>query len=277
MITVTLIRHGESRDNPKGIWAGWRDAPLTDLGERQADVLGYAFASSTQFQYFYASDLSRAHSTALAVIKHHAKPKPPFTLSQNLREQHCGIAEGHRPAPRHLLEDKAMEEWWEEGVFLETQERDEKFPGGESLNDLARRAEAAIRECILPHVFDKNQDGIHIGLASHGTFLNEMICSLLRLDPDHDHSKSYLGLLNTAWSRLTISVKHGCEGPYELNSPPPLRICLLAFNNYEHLGSLPGVSTFETETPPEYFPVAGASLQITTTQPLWTDSASVPN
>jgi len=32
MITVTLVRHGESTDNLKRIWAGWKDAPLSQHG-----------------------------------------------------------------------------------------------------------------------------------------------------------------------------------------------------------------------------------------------------
>lgn len=103
--------------------------------------------------------------------------------------------------------NKTLEEWYKEGIFPELHGRDTKFPEGENLNDVARRAEEAIRECILPHVFDKSQGNAHIGLASHGICLSEVISALLKLDPEVDSSKSYKGHWNTAWSRLTISVR----------------------------------------------------------------------
>ncbi|KAF5357018.1 hypothetical protein D9756_006679 [Leucocoprinus leucothites] len=240
MITLTLIRHGESRDNPKGIWAGWKDAPLSALGERQAEALGIAFdTSSTIFTHFYASDLKRAHSTALAVIRNHAEPKPPLTVTQLLREQHFGIAEGRPWTPRPGSSNKTPEELYSEGIFPELFDRDAKFPQGESPNDLARRAEKAIRECILPHLFDKSQDGAHIGLASHGLCLAELISALLRLDPESDSTKSYRGHWNTAWSRIEISQREQHGEVNGLDALPSLRVRLLAFNNHEHLASLP--------------------------------------
>lgn len=32
MITVTCVRHGESTDNLRQVWAGWKDAPLSQHG-----------------------------------------------------------------------------------------------------------------------------------------------------------------------------------------------------------------------------------------------------
>jgi len=137
-----------------------------------------------------------------------------------------------------IPEGKTVEECYAEGVFPQLPGRDGKFPEGECLNDVARRAEDSIKEYILPHVFDKSQDGAHIGLTSHGIFIFEMIRALLRLDPDVGETKSYKGHLNTAWSRIEISVKEGHEGEYDLNSPPPLHVRLVTFNNFEHLDTV---------------------------------------
>lgn len=174
---------------------------------QQADALGAALnASSTRFQYFYSSDLRRAHSTALAVIKHHADPKPPLKVTQKLREQGFGVAEGKGWVTR-IPEGKTLEECFAEGIFPILSGRDDKFPEGECLNDVAHRAEDSIKEYILPHVFDKSQDGAHIGLTAHGIFIFELLCALLRLDPEIKGTQSYRGHLNTAWSRVEISVK----------------------------------------------------------------------
>jgi broad specificity phosphatase PhoE len=104
-----------------------------------------------------------------------------------------------------------LEELCNEGIYPELYGRDTKYPQGESQNDVARRAENVIRECILPHVFDMAQDGAHIGLASHGICLAELISALLKLDPEAALTKSWRGHLNTAWSRMEISVRVGAE------------------------------------------------------------------
>jgi hypothetical protein len=40
VLTLTLVRHGESTDNIVPIWAGHRDATLTNFGHSQAQRLG---------------------------------------------------------------------------------------------------------------------------------------------------------------------------------------------------------------------------------------------
>ena len=128
-------------------------------------------------------------------------------MTPNLREQHFGIAEGHHWTQRSVTSNKTLGELYEEGIFPELEDRDARFPQGENLNDVARRAETVIRDCILPHLFDKSQDGAHVGLASHGICLAELISALLKLDPEIDSVKSYRGHWNTAWSRFEISLR----------------------------------------------------------------------
>ncbi|KAF8068834.1 phosphoglycerate mutase [Lyophyllum atratum] len=202
MITVTFIRHGESEDNTRSVWAGWKDAPLSELGKswrRQAQAVGKYFAL-TDFDYVYASPLLRAHATGKAV--HEAQPQgPPFSVNPKLREQHFGIAEGNpwvMEVPKGLTDQELMDK----KIFPVLPTRGDKFPEGESLEDLAQRAEEAVAECVLPHI---EEHGVHIAIASHGLCISELIAALLRVDPNSTRNVSYTGLLNTAWTRLTIS------------------------------------------------------------------------
>lgn len=98
----------------------------------------------------------------------------------------------------------SMEELFENKVFPALEARDARYPQGESLDDLARRAEEAIRECVIPYI---HQDGAHIAIASHGLCIGELISAVIRLDPDSPQDVSYSGLENTGWTRLTISLK----------------------------------------------------------------------
>ena len=63
MTTILLARHGESDWNAAGRWQGHADRPLTDLGRRQAELLGEELAG-LELDAVYASDLRRAWETA---------------------------------------------------------------------------------------------------------------------------------------------------------------------------------------------------------------------
>ena len=155
-----------------------------------------------KLDHIYASTLLRAYATGQAVHDAQPDPKPSFTANPNLREQHFGIAEGQPWA--ELASDQTEEEMIAKNIFPPLLSHSAKFSGGESIDDLACRAENAIRECVLPHVLE---DGVHIAIASHGLCISELIAALLRLDPDARRNVSYRGLLNTAWTRVIISVK----------------------------------------------------------------------
>ncbi|KAF8875423.1 phosphoglycerate mutase [Gymnopilus junonius] len=235
-----MIRHGESEDNLKSIWAGWRDAPLSDLGKKQANALGTAFAP-VPITHIYASPLLRAHTTAQYVQHHQPDPKPPLTLNPNLREQHFGIAEGN-PWILHQPEGTTLEELYEQKAFPVLYGRGEKFPEAESLDDLARRAEVGISECVLPHLSGAadgtESNGVHIAIASHGLCIGELIAALIRLDPEADKKKSYTGLLNTAWTRVEVEVRHGHSGSIDLKNPLSLVVRVIHVNNNDHLQAI---------------------------------------
>lgn len=46
MLTITFVRHGESVDNVKHIWAGWKDSDLSvhgfNVSNESCSVLGVA-------------------------------------------------------------------------------------------------------------------------------------------------------------------------------------------------------------------------------------------
>lgn len=104
--------------------------------------------------------------------------------------------------------NKSYAELFDEKIFPVLFERHEKFPEGESLDDLSARAKEAVAECILPHVVPENvSGGYHIALASHGLAISELVSALLRLDPTAPQDVSYTGLLNTAWTRVHVSLQ----------------------------------------------------------------------
>ncbi|KAF9480584.1 phosphoglycerate mutase-like protein [Pholiota conissans] len=240
MITVTFIRHGESEDNLRAVWAGWKDAPLSELGQKQANALGH-YLSTTRITHIYASPLNRAHTTAKFVHHHQLHPKPSFSVDPNLREQHFGIAEGHPWVPvSPLPDDTPVEELWSKNIFPMLYERSERFPEGETLEDLAARAEIAIQSCVLPHLQAKDVegDGVHVAVASHGLAIGELVAALLRLDPEADHNQAHDGLQNTAWTRVKVGVRGDHDGAIDPAKPPPLEVKVQHVNQTEHLKEL---------------------------------------
>ncbi|KDQ11418.1 hypothetical protein BOTBODRAFT_35309 [Botryobasidium botryosum FD-172 SS1] len=247
MITLTLIRHGESEDNGRPIWAGWRDAPLSELGQAQAKAVGKYF-SEIPITAIYASPLKRAHNTALQVQEQQKQdPKPPLTLAPDLREQNFGEAEGHRwasvndPSEDELPGDKMLH------IFPENFGRDDKFPEGESLNDLERRGEKVFLEFVVPQLKaakGKGEGEVHIVFVSHGLCISETISAICKRSPAFAGKNGFAwrGLKNTAWARLAIKIKGEGAGDVATNdsdaAEPPMDIEVTHFNVDDHLKDL---------------------------------------
>jgi broad specificity phosphatase PhoE len=153
----------------------------------------------------YASPLLRAYQTAEAVRAGQPEgSRPPLHANPKLRERHFGIAEGY-PVTFGRPGGRSYDQCIQEGIYPVPITRQEKFPGGESEEDLDARADEAVAECILPHLNDTTKEKEHIAIASHGLAISALVAALLRLDPEADRSVSYAGLLNTAWTRVVIS------------------------------------------------------------------------
>ncbi|KAH9478518.1 2,3-bisphosphoglycerate-dependent phosphoglycerate mutase [Psilocybe cubensis] len=260
MITVTFIRHGQSEDNVKNIWAGWKDSPLSE----HANALGQSLAS-TRITHIYASPLQRAYTTAQYVQHYQRAPKPPLTTNPHLREQHFGIAEGH-PWVLQQPEDVSVEELYEQKIFPVLYGREAKYPGAESLDELAQRTEIAIRECVLPHLQQQRSlhpegaqmsvqeegecgsgDGVHVAIASHGLCIAELISALLKLDPHAPTMSRFGGLSNTAWTRMNVRIREGHQGPFDLSNPPPLEVIVTHTKERDHLKSVNDIPHVELD------------------------------
>ena len=156
-----------------------------------------------------ASPLKRAYTTAELVHAAQPEPKARILTSLFLREQTRGVAEGH-PWLTETRPGLSLEEHYTQGLYPIHHERWQKFPGGESLDDLTLRADKAIEEVVLPHALTFLRNGkqqAHIAVASHGLLIAEMVPALLKLDPTNAESRtSFRGMLNTGWTRVTISL-----------------------------------------------------------------------
>ncbi|KAM0756204.1 phosphoglycerate mutase-like protein [Meredithblackwellia eburnea MCA 4105] len=258
---LTLVRHGESTDNLTALWAGHRDAPLSNHGFAQAQALGKHF-KDVPITAIYTSDLKRARTTAQSIYDHSTQPtKPPFTVSTLLREQYFGAAEG---------------EPWDAGKYNSTHlpwddhRAFELAPEAESLNDVSHRADLALRHFIAPHAIASAQAGAepsHIVLVAHGIFLSEMLFALHRAQNPNARFVKSGGYTNTGWSRIEITPLLGDDAPPArdsvpappgtFKSPPDASAPVLAGSNpeapYKSLDAVP-IPPRHAELPPPLSP-----------------------
>ncbi|KAF8606805.1 phosphoglycerate mutase-like protein [Ceratobasidium sp. AG-I] len=201
MITVTFVRHGESTDNLKSAWAGWADAPLSNHGLNQAKAVGEHF-STYPITHMFASDLKRAHTTALAIHSGQPDPKPPLTVTQLIREQHFGEAEG-----KPWMGGQGQTQW------AQPAGRDGRFKDGESLDDVGRRGDEFFEKFLAPLVKQaagKKAGEVNVVVVSHGIAIAETLGSLVRhsVHVNNDgRGGGFRGLHNTAWTRILIGLE----------------------------------------------------------------------
>ena len=94
MATWSFLRHGESRANAEGWFAGTFDTPLTEQGIAQAIDARESIAGLSIVRVF-TSDLCRATHTAELALNRRAVP---ITATEKLRERACGEWECRRIA-----------------------------------------------------------------------------------------------------------------------------------------------------------------------------------
>ncbi|KAG2354571.1 histidine phosphatase superfamily [Suillus spraguei] len=209
MLTVTFIRHGQSTDNVRHVWAGWTDAPLSQRG-LSTEALGSYF-SQTPFTKIYASPLKRAATTAALILAAQPVPQPPhdFTI-ESVKEQNFGVAEGKPWCSPDNRSSKSLSEYMSEGKYP-TPRPGECFTDGESDEDLAARATRAVDEVIMPHVRSAGRNAVPM--------------------------REYAGMQNTAWARVVIKMQANGTA-MNLTNVRPLIVRVMDFGRADHLVKL---------------------------------------
>lgn len=122
-----LLRHGESTANRDGVYSGWHDVPLTEVGRSQAMAAGRALRGRA-FGRVLSSDLQRATRTAQLALEAAGAGALPIARLPGLRERSLGDWQGQdREALRRAHPERPLLHW------------DGAPPGGETLGALAHR------------------------------------------------------------------------------------------------------------------------------------------
>jgi broad specificity phosphatase PhoE len=153
MTKLILIRHGQSKANLDGRFVGHIDAPLSDLGQKQAEASAKYVAENYKVDAVYASDLKRAYYTGKAVADLIGKE---VIKEKNLREIYAGKWEGEK-FDELLLKFPKSYGLWLENIGKSIPE------DGESVEELQNRIVSAVKKIA------KENDGKTVVIATHAT------------------------------------------------------------------------------------------------------------
>jgi 2,3-bisphosphoglycerate-dependent phosphoglycerate mutase len=142
MTTILLTRHGETDWNREKRWQGLADRPLNARGREQARALAEQL-EPLPFSAIYASDLRRAHETALIVAERRGLAVTPLRA---LREIDVGSWTG-------LFYDEVKERFRAAYEQMRTR-TGTGWEGGETYAEMGRRVLEAMRWIARQHPGD---------------------------------------------------------------------------------------------------------------------------
>ena len=164
MVELILARHGETVWNVEKIYRGRADVNLDEVGIKQAELLD-KYLSNWELEAIYSSPLRRAIDTANIIARYQ---KIGVHIVEGLIDFDYGEWQSLPEQEAEGLYPTLHNEWHNNPHKV-------KMPGGESLEDVRRRAIEVIND-----VLSKYQGSVV--LVSHRVVNKVLICSLLGLD-----------------------------------------------------------------------------------------------
>ncbi len=154
---ISVIRHGRTRANDKGIYIGRTDYGLSDKGaaELAEKMDAYVYPNVA---LVYSSPLQRCMETAEILF-----PEVPIQTVDNLIEMDFGEFEGK--SADELVNRADFKAWLKGGM-------DCRPPQGESVQEVQLRIFKALREIISDMM---HQDLRHCAVITHGGIIANML------------------------------------------------------------------------------------------------------
>ncbi|MFP4437003.1 MAG: histidine phosphatase family protein [Chloroflexaceae bacterium] len=188
---MIIVRHGESEWNRIHRYQGQSDAPLSDLGIRQADALAERLRNE-QLDCIYTSPLQRAARTAEAIARFH--PDVPLRQDATLLEIHHGEWQGKFIDEITAAYADGLREWREHPTRSQ-------MPGGESFSNVLKRS-LDFRDRVL-----QEHSGQTILVSTHDVVIKILVADALGMNMDR---------MNCIWlTNASISIiEYGEHLPY---------------------------------------------------------------
>jgi broad specificity phosphatase PhoE len=163
MTQIILARHGETAWNVEKVFRGRADVSLDEVGVTQAELLG-KYLSNWELEAIYSSPLRRALDTANIIGRHH---KVAPVVAEGLTDIDYGGWQSLSEREVNRLYPTLLNEW-------HSYPHKVTMPGGESLEDVRRRAVEVVDDIPTKH------NG-NVLLVSHRVVIKVLVCHLLGL------------------------------------------------------------------------------------------------
>jgi len=162
MLTLHLVRHGDTMQAADGYFAGDIDPPLTDHGHAQAEAVGRV-AARLDLEAIYVSPKLRARQTAEPIVR--ACGIEPI-IEDGLREIAYGAWEGRKESEIKASDPDMYNAWTLDPALVAP-------PGGESAFAIAARALPCLVRARREHPSG------HVMFVSHKATIRIIVCALL--------------------------------------------------------------------------------------------------
>ena len=177
MSYLILVRHGQSEWNALGQWTGLTDIELTEQGRAEAKLAAEQLRD-IKIDQAHTSKLKRAKQTWTEIQKSLELSYITATEHQALNERDYGELTGKNKW-------KIKAEHGDEKFNLWRRSWNHPVPGGETLEDVYRRAVPYYKE----HILDDLKAGKNVIVAAHGNTLRALIKYLDNIS-DEDIAKT---------------------------------------------------------------------------------------
>jgi 2,3-bisphosphoglycerate-dependent phosphoglycerate mutase len=190
MITLVLLRHGESTWNKENRFTGWTDVDLSERGREEARAAGQLLRDGGYvFDMAFTSVLKRAIRTLWTALDELDLMWIPVTKSWRLNERHYGALQGLNKAETAAKHGDAQIKIWRRSYDIPPPALtidDERYPAHdpryrgldatqlpltESLKDTVDRFLPYWHESIAPAI----RSGKRVIIAAHGNSLRALV------------------------------------------------------------------------------------------------------
>lgn len=190
MSLISLIRHGETDYNAKGIIQGQLHVPLNKRGMKQAEKLAKRL-SKNRIDLLISSDLLRAKQTAEIIMSNHP------TIA------HVEYSE--------LFRERSLGEWegkdFQDYLKVSRTNKNFRIENGESHEEFLSRARRA-KQYLEKRAEELSKTGVvqpHIAVITHGGLIRRIIQEYIMPEPTR-HSP-YFATDNASITRIQIDAE----------------------------------------------------------------------
>jgi len=159
---IFLIRHGQTNANADGVYMGWSNENLNELGYAQAQRLVLKLANMS-IASIYTSPLQRAITTATILAESHDLK---LKVIDDLTEIRLGDWQG-------LHSDEIKKNWPELWQQSRIDPSEVILPGGESYKNVTNRAVRAFQTIV------STNQGKQVAIITHEAIIKVLIAHIL--------------------------------------------------------------------------------------------------